>query len=117
MNVYMISPYTHEDEDVMKRRAQVAINEAGRLMEMGYYIFSPIVHCHPLAVLYDLPRDYKFWKGYNETFLRCWANIAYVLCYNNWFDSEGVKDEIMIAQSMGMPVYYSNSSPLPKIQQ
>ena len=56
--VYLASPYTHEDPEVMNRRyEQTAEWVANRLKEYGGpVIYSPILHCHYMAVTYNLPK-------------------------------------------------------------
>lgn len=104
--IYLASPYTHEDEEVMTFRYREAIRASARLANKGYIVFSPIVHCHPIAVAYDLPKDYEFWQNYSTSFLLHWAEAISVLCLQGWKESIGIKAELVIGQGTDLPVYY-----------
>jgi hypothetical protein len=104
--IYLASTYTHADKEVMAFRYKEALQTSARLINKGYLIFSPIVHCHPLAVKHALPVDYKFWQAYSDSFLLYWAEAVAVLCLQGIFDSKGVEAEIVLAKGTGLPVYY-----------
>ena len=104
--IYLASPYTHENKEVMVFRYKATLKSAAKLLSKGYLAFSPIVHCHPIALAYTLPRDYSFWKDYSTSFLLCWAEAVVILCLKDWANSKGVQAEIMIARKAGLPVYY-----------
>ena len=104
--VYLASPYTHEDKEIMAFRYRVTCRVTARLINEGRLVFSPIVHCHPIAVVHTLPRDYSFWQDYSTSFLLHWAEAVNVLCLNDWEDSIGIKDELALARKIGLSVYY-----------
>lgn len=104
--IYLASPYTHEDEKVMAFRYKEAIRASVRLINKGHLVFSPIVHSHPIAVAYTLPRDFTFWEDYAISFLSYWAEAVNVLRLHNWEKSIGIKAELAIAQEAKLPIYY-----------
>ena len=104
--IYLASPYTHEDKEVMTLRYNEALKVAGGLINKGYLVFSPIVHCHPIAEVCILPRDYQFWKDYSTSFLRYWAEATIVLCLPGWACSVGIGVELIITQNAEIPIYY-----------
>ncbi len=106
LRIYLASPYTHKDEQVMIFRYKEALKATARLINIGYLVFSPIAHCHPIAVAHELERDYNFWQDYSNSFLSHWAEAVNVLCLPGWMESNGVKAEIIKAQETGLPVYY-----------
>lgn len=79
---------------------------AAKLINEGYLVFSPIVHCHPMAVVHSLPRNYEFWQVYSTSFLLYWAEAVNVLCLQGWKESTGVKAELIIAKKAKLPVHY-----------
>lgn len=110
--VYLATPYFSKSKAIMTLRYEQAVEAANNLMKKGYIVFSPIVHCHPIAAIYDLPRDHNYWLVYDMSFIIGWAQILYVECMENWRESEGIKSDITIAYAAGISVRYSISSPL-----
>ena len=108
IKVYLISPYSHEDECVRVGRYDEAVSATARLIKKGYIVFSPIVHCHPLSLRYNLPGDHKFWEAYNQTFIE-WAEVGIVLDISGWQASLGVAAEIRSFNELRKPVCYNSS--------
>lgn len=104
--IFLASPYTHENEEVINVRYKAALEATGNLLSEGYIIFSPVIHCHLPAKIYNLPKDYKFWAVYNDSFLYYWAEVLYVLCLKDWENSAGVTREVNIAEDLNLPIYY-----------
>ena len=110
--IYLATPYTSKDKITMVIRYEAAVEVAANLIKKGYIVFSPIVHCHPIAVIYNLPRDYTFWSTYNASFILRWAQMLYVECLEGWEESESIKFDTAIAHAAGISVRYSVSNPL-----
>ena len=55
--VYLAVPYTHEDPEIREKRFKAVSKVAGKLLNEGEMIFSPISHCHPIALECSLPKD------------------------------------------------------------
>lgn len=103
--IYLASPYSHSDKEVMVQRFESVNKIAGKLMSEGKYVFAPISHTHPIAVACTLPRGWDFWEGYDRTMIsRCQKLI--VLRLEGWEKSTGVNAEIKIAQELGLPIEY-----------
>lgn len=103
---YLASPYTHPDPFVREARYLQAMIELTRRLKAGEHVYSPIVHCHELAKIADLPRDAKFWEAYNHTMLNRSSRLV-VLCLPGWKESKGVADEISQAIYWGLPIEYT----------
>jgi hypothetical protein len=102
--VYMASPYSHPDPVVMETRFHFAAHAAAYLMRRGLLIFSPITHSHPIAQ-YGLPKDFTFWKQYDEAFMdACWGIV--VLMIDGWRESKGVTAEIEYMSRKGIAAEY-----------
>jgi hypothetical protein len=108
--VYLASPYSSRLEGLGKlRQEQERYDEikgiAARLMKEGHYVFSPIVHCHPMAVKYGLPTDWAYWKGYLHVMLpKC--DEVWVAGMVGYKESTGVNGEIELARKLSIPVWY-----------
>jgi len=103
--IYLASPYTHPDLAVMEDRFDKMCRVAGAYMKQGIIVYSPIVHCHPIAVRVDLPRDWEFWKKFDtETVLA--SKMVHVIKLPGWETSKGIAAEVKIAQDAGIPVLY-----------
>jgi len=104
--VYVISPYTDEDAEVREHRYNCAVRATGELINKGYIAFSPIVHCHPIMVDFDLPPDYDYWAEYVNTFVE-WCDAGYVLCLRRWLYSKGIAAEVAAITKANKPIFYS----------
>ena len=111
MKIYLISPYSHEDGEVREARYDAAVDATAELINGGYIVFSPIVHCHPLALKHNLPGDHKYWAEYDQAFIE-WADAGYVLCIEGYTESSGVDADIATLKALHKPVYLSKLSPL-----
>ena len=60
------------------------------------WVYSPIVHCHQLALERNLPTDAGFWGDYNLEMLSA-ADGLYVMLIDGWKASQGMKHEIIWA--------------------
>lgn len=99
MKIYLASPYTHEDPKIMELRYEAAAEKAGELMGEGHIVYSPITHCHPIAVKCGLPRDFAYWKRHAKSFI-LWADELWILRIPGWSISIGIGQEILIAQKL-----------------
>lgn len=103
--VYLAVPYTHPRKSVIEDRFIKVCKMAGKLMNDGYIVYSPITHCHPIAMVCKLPTDWKFWKNIDETFLKL-SHKMYILMLDGWQDSTGIKNEVEIANDLGIEIEY-----------
>jgi len=99
---YIASPYSNKDSDIMDLRYRLICNITATLLQERIAVFSPIVHCHPLAKVNELSRDAEFWKFYNRTMLRG-ARELWLLHLDGWEESEGMKGEFEMAAEFGIP--------------
>ena len=100
--IYLASPYTHPDLAVRQRRFDAACGATARMVREGRFVFSPVVHSHPLT-RYGLPGDWDFWQRYDRAHLERCDEIV-VLALDGWRESKGVQAEVAIARELGMPV-------------
>lgn len=103
--IYLASPYTHTNPAVIQQRYEEARAFTAHYIRVGAAIFSPIVHCHELAIHHELPLDFRFWQTYNEALLRR-AAALWVLQLEGWEKSRGVSHEISFAAKHGIQTFY-----------
>lgn len=102
---YLATPYSSHDPQVRLDRFLTVNAVASRLMSDGEHVYSPISHCHPIAVAGALPKDWNYWREYCITMMRCCTTLK-VLMVPGWKESVGVDAEIAIAQNLNIPVEY-----------
>ena len=104
---YLASPYSHPELDIMQARYEAALEAVAWLLHQRVWTYSPIVHCHELAVHFKLPRDATYWNEYNRAMLSR-ANRLLVLTLKGWQGSSGIKAEIEWANMEGLKINYLN---------
>lgn len=67
-------------------------------------VYAPVVHSHPL-VAHGLPIECSFWSRFDQTFLEI-ADAIVVLALDGWQESIGLREELRLAEEMGIPVSY-----------
>jgi hypothetical protein len=101
MKIYLAIPYTGSENESFR-----VINlVAGMLINQGHIVLSPVSHTHPIAVECDLPKDWKFWKRQDESFIG-WCDELHIVKLNGYEKSKGVNAEIKIAKRIGKPIKY-----------
>ena len=103
--IYLATPYSDSDPAVQEHRFKEVNKVAAQLMGKGWHVFSPISHCHPIAMAGDLPKDWKFWEAYDKVMLQACTKLV-VLMQEGWQKSTGVANEVKIAIELGIPVIY-----------
>lgn len=107
MLLYLATPYSHPELAVMQSRFESACDAAAKLMNLGYEVFCPIAHSHPIADYLDpsLRTSFDFWMRQDKAVLKhCDALIVYQM--DGWNTSRGVMAEIAFALTNGIKVYY-----------
>jgi hypothetical protein len=111
--IYLASVYSYGIENLTKFAAEVLMNKryeyaakrTAQFMKEGVTVFCPINHCHPLAVKFEMPKEWAFWKKHDLTYIRC-SRALYVLKMPHWKNSKGLTEEIKFARSIGLPIVY-----------
>jgi hypothetical protein len=105
-SIYLATPYTHLDPNYVERRFVMACEIAGELMKMGYIVFCPIAHTHPIAVANpDMPRfDPDYWIEFDRFFLAACDIMVIADIMDGWKESRGIAKEIVIAKDLGKEV-------------
>lgn len=100
MKIYLAGPYSHPDRKIRLERVKALNRKAAELMNQGHIVYSPISMTHPIAEQNELPLGWEYWQQQDRAFIE-WADAVYVLKLAGYEESEGVKAEKEIAESMG----------------
>ena len=107
--VYIASPYSHDDSRIVNDRFDKVRDYTASLMQSiydtGCVPFSPILHCHEMAQVHDLPKGHEYWMVVDKTILRH-CDELWVYMLDGWQESAGIKMEIEFAESLQIPVKY-----------
>lgn len=99
--IYLAIPYSGMAEHSFKTANKVA----AELMNLGFIVFSPISHSHPIASQCSVPGDWSYWEKFDTEFLK-WCDKVIVVKLKGWEKSKGVAAEISIANDLNKPVEY-----------
>ena len=101
--IYLASPYSHPVAAVRLRRYFAARDATAWMLRRRLWVYSPIVHCHDLALVHELPTDSLFWQEYNYVMLEG-AEMLYILTLPRFAESVGIAGERRFAERKGIPV-------------
>ena len=102
--IYLGCPYSHPDRAVRVERFEKVTKVAAKLVEVGYHVYSPITHSHPMAEVGNLPGDWAFWERQDRIYLEM-SKAMFVLCLKGWRESKGLRAEIDIANELKIPIH------------
>ena len=93
--IYLACPYSHKDKAGRERRFEAANRAAGKLMQDGHIVFSPISHSHPVAKTIGEANalSHNFWLRQDFAFIE-WADEVWVLMLPGWDESTGIRLEL-----------------------
>jgi Domain of unknown function (DUF1937) len=90
--IYVASPYSHVDPKVRDQRYRRVAYYISSLLIQRRWCYSPIVHCHEVALTYKFPTSFEYWAEYNFAMLSA-AEAMHVLTIEGWEQSIGVAAE------------------------
>lgn len=105
--IYLGSPYTDPDEEVIRKRVEQVEDAVAALVCAGFCVYSPVAHFHHIAARHSLPKPFDFWKGYNYSMLRGSGGVL-VLSLHGVGHSVGVTAEVAMALRLHMDVVFSD---------
>ncbi len=97
--MYLASPYTHLHTEIQHMRYLAVRDTVAHLMRNGVLVFSPILHCHPLAVSCGLKGDINFWREYDFAMIAALPQFG-ILRLPGWRQSGGIEEEKAYALSL-----------------
>jgi nucleoside 2-deoxyribosyltransferase len=97
---------SEEDRRIRQERFEKVNKVAGKLMQAGFAVISPISQSHPIALQCELPGKFNdFWADIDfNIIIRC--DMVIVLCLPGWKDSIGILAEVGFAKHNNIPVMY-----------
>lgn len=108
---YMMSPYTSKHYDKKKAQAeeenryQLALEACAYLLNKGFNVYSPIVHCHVMAQKFQLPGNADFWEKFNNSILSK-ASYGILLAIPGYQSSDGIQNkELPLFKQIATPVF------------
>lgn len=104
MYTYLASPYsgTAREQQDRYERAQKA---AADLLKRSIAVYSPIVHCHYMAIQHGLPGNADFWLWFDKIMITQ-SSCFGILTIAQWEHSKGIWGEYEIAVELGKPVVF-----------
>lgn len=102
--IYLAQPYSHSDPVIQESRYSAAMYFCHLLFKANQPVYSPIIHWHNVARIYDLPGDAATWHNFNIAMLNR-ARKLYLMRIDGWRESRGVYTELVYAYKIGLPVY------------
>ena len=108
---FLSTPYTRYEggiESAFKDACQLA----GKLMQLGIPVFSPIAHSHPISVHAGIdPLDHAAWMGRGVPMIDG-AHGLIVGKLKGWSNSLGMAQEIQAFQRAKKPIQFVNPESL-----
>jgi hypothetical protein len=103
--VYLATPYTRYPQGIRKA-FEDASRLAGKLIDDGVNVFSPIVHSHPIAIFGRIdPLSHAIWTPRNEPFINA-SDTCLVGKFESWDKSDGITYEIDRFKTQRKKIYY-----------
>jgi hypothetical protein len=102
---YLMSPYTHNKREIMRKRYEQAIKVVYALTAENRLIFSPVVYCHPIALTCKIAPEYHLWKTFNTKMVSI-SDEGIVLQLKGWIDSVGIRHELDLFRKAKKSIYY-----------
>lgn len=105
--IYLALPFSSSCPEVKKKRVDTMMRLDILFMTNGIHTVSPVYKqfVKEVDVKEIVPSTWDFWKSYSEELMsRC--DKLYVLCFDGWKESEGVRGEIEMAKNLSIPITY-----------
>lgn len=101
---YLATPYTKYKPGIEAAFVE-ACKLTARLIRTGMPVYSPVAHCHPVALHGDIdPLDQTFWYDFNAAMLAA-CRVLIVAHMPGWEQSTGIALEIEFFAKRGRSVF------------
>lgn len=104
-NIMILSPYSHDDENIVEARVAEAEAYMAKLLKEGHQAISMPACFHKTIVKFDIPGYFDFWKKFCFQMIEMVDEI-HILMIDGWEISPGVEEEIEYARSLGKKITY-----------
>ncbi|KKL45096.1 hypothetical protein LCGC14_2359110 [marine sediment metagenome] len=113
--IYLASPYSNLHPEWRQALYERACEATIGLMKRKKVVFSPIVHCHPLAVLGGFGTDFKQWGKFCLRILKA-SDVMYILMLTDWEKSVGIAKEYLFCLEHSIPVKFLHPDSLRAVE-
>jgi Domain of unknown function (DUF1937) len=104
--IYVATPYTRAPGG-LDAAFNAACEATGALIKQRIPAFSPIAHCHPIAIAAGIdPTDHKIWLPADAPLMAAAAALL-VVKLPGWDESYGVQQEVKVFTAAHKPVLYA----------
>lgn len=104
--IYLASPYSHKDPDIMEKRFEDVCKAQGELIKKfgkDHVFIGPIAMSHSIAQYSELNTTWEFWQHQDEELIkRC--DEVWLIKLDGWQQSKGVRAEIDLACKLKKPI-------------
>lgn len=101
---YLASPYSKYPGGIEAAFKEICI-VAGKFIEAGVRVYSPIAHTHPIAVYSEMdPMDHDIWIPADAPFMELACGLIIVMM-ETWDESRGIEIENDAFVRAGKPIY------------
>ena len=101
--IYLVSPFSHDDQMVEHDRYLAAKAATARLLAAGHQVFSPIAYSFQFA--HVIEGSFAAWSEFDLAMIDAADSVA-VLMLDGWRESVGVQAELRHARAAGKPVVF-----------
>jgi hypothetical protein len=102
--VYLATPYSKYHAGQQKAFEDAA-SLAGRIVNRGVFVFSPIAHGHPMFQFGEVPNNQVLWGKFNGLFeAACGAILMAQM--DGWRQSQGMSDERHKFWKANKPIFF-----------
>jgi len=109
--IYLASPYSKYPFGLHTAFVDVCFL-AGRLIEHGLKVYSPIAHTHPIALYNHMdPLDHLVWLPFDEAIMRA-CDLLLIAEMEGWKESYGIGEEIKVFAKADKPIMRINPATL-----
>jgi len=101
---YLATPYSKYPSGIEQAFID-ASKLAGLLMRAGMRVYSPIAHCHPIAIHASIdPMDHSIWLPFDRAMMQA-ADVLFVAHMDGWQESYGIAEEIKFFELARKPIF------------
>ena len=103
--IYLAAPNRHPSKPLRDARMEAVGRVAAGLTGMDRRVFCPLMYAQALIDHGFGHKDDRWWYGYDVGWLPYCEELA-VLKLPGWAESEGVRIEVEVAESLGIRITY-----------
>jgi Domain of unknown function (DUF1937) len=103
--IYLASPFSSTEYLVRMKRYQDVCMASAAMISSGHFVYSPIAHSYGIALHGQMRDDWKTWATHSAMMIYRSTQL-WVLKLDGWEESEGIKQELILAGKAGKPITF-----------